>query len=219
MTPTSGNRLPTVLPMKIDEGSYKSIMPLDEITISACQIKDPNFLNPIIEGSPHLKKVDLSYNNFIKNSLDQTLLSLAKSPGLKYLNLTHASISTVGVHILSEMFKFSITLLEVNLSHTQFKHPNENVAQIFKGIHLSQTLQSIHMEGLKLGHKELNLLETNKLGIEQPIVHDIDFNDAECERFSVSINDKLIYTRQLIGKKFAFSTSWKREKVCWICDK
>ena len=41
----------------------------------------------------------------------------------------------------------------------------------------------------------------------------------EDEGFSVCSNDHLIYSRQLIGIKFAFSWNWKREKYCWICEK
>jgi hypothetical protein len=42
----------------------------------------------------------------------------------------------------------SVSLLEVNLSYVKFPDVQSDISELFKGLGKSQTMQSLHLEGL-----------------------------------------------------------------------
>ena len=62
------------------------------------------------------------------------------SQTLKFLNLSYCNFGKMAIKIISELFRFSISLLDVNMSFITMEEPKKSIKILFLGLSDSQTI-------------------------------------------------------------------------------
>jgi hypothetical protein len=162
------------------------------------------FLYPIIAESPYLKSLNISNNTIPRGGLWPLLSNMMQSTTLKYINLSYCNFMRTGIKILAQLLRYSISLLDVDLSYVTMEDPKRSVAELFLGLADSQTIQALHLGGVGniLNVKDLNLLERDILEVgETPSPQEDDFGaaagfkDAE----SSGIAEESVWSKDLNG--------------------
>ena len=124
----------------------ESISPIRNLVLSGIKLSSQVLnLLPMIEKSEFLIRLDLSFNQFKVQQIEQILLSILSSKHIRFLNLSHNNLNSEKcIEILSELVEQSWNLSELDVSYSQMTKPME----IVRAAQNSCSLQALHMDGL-----------------------------------------------------------------------
>ena len=105
------------------------------------KLKTSDAILKLVKPALRLKKLDLSFNQFKKNQIAQLGLGLSASQTLKHLNLSHNQISNQNevIATISNLIKYSVSLLDLNLSYTNICNSHHQL-ELIQALSKSQTI-------------------------------------------------------------------------------
>ncbi|CDW91790.1 folylpolyglutamate synthase [Stylonychia lemnae] len=183
--------------------SYKTFYPFEDLTLSQNKIQKVESLIKLISNSDCLKNLDLSFNQFKLVDTDALISSFSMS-NLKMLNLSFNHLSKFALQQLSELIRYSWTLIDIDLALTGIDSLQEDIISMMMMARDSQTLQAIHLTGNNLKPDTLKRIReilqiephTIKRRMAMENVLDISNNDLMVIQQNATIQDSSVSRSQ-----------------------